>query len=134
MLKPFLIFDYHERRQHIKMEKVRQRIEEHKRYLDRYAEKENLLDAENEEDNTFIEVKHSENSGSSEEEESVMKIKVEREARPKKAKKEKKDKKDKDKKDKEKKDKEKAKAKYSSDEKSEHKSASPFKYRVSENL
>jgi hypothetical protein len=59
------------------MEKVKQRIEEHRRYLERYAEKENLLDADNEEENMFIEVKHSENSGTSEEdEEGVLKIKI----------------------------------------------------------
>lgn len=48
-LKPHLIFNYHERKNQIKLDKLNKRKEEHDRYLKKFniGNKENFLNAEN---------------------------------------------------------------------------------------
>ena len=64
-LKPLLIHDYHNRKQQIKMDKIKMRKEEVEEFWRKFRG-ENILDPENEEDNKFIDVKLVENDNYSE--------------------------------------------------------------------
>lgn len=53
-LKPHLIYNYHERKDQIKLDKMKKRKEEHDKYLQKFVVlKENILNADNEDANKF---------------------------------------------------------------------------------
>lgn len=66
-IKPHLIFNYHERKDQIKLEKLNKRKEEHEKYLKKFMinNKENILNADNEEFNQFYEVVYSDQDSDS---------------------------------------------------------------------
>lgn len=76
-----MIFDYYQRREQIKLQKLKERMEEHHRYLHRYGDPtedpENILNPNNEEHNVFYEISNSESSGSSSpHEKGVIKLRI----------------------------------------------------------